>query len=280
MRYQVTPIAAPSDSMVSPSKTTKSPRKSAKGKDKAVDSDVDPETDDEGRVAPSRRPKSARQTALEKDPKAFLRRQVEKSKRERQAALAAEESSAANDTETKSTTKPAKKSATKKSAPTKRTPAATKSSEPSTIQDGKIAEGAKAKKQPEKPKRDHRKKEFGYETVPDDSDDGEKQRDTIAKLRETINRHARWCPFVRLKKQLHRTHRRTSRLEISDSEATMQPLSRGKTRLKRMTRTLSWRKISPMPKVTKAKKTHSHQRRNSRGKLVKRKLRPKSLRSN
>lgn len=81
MRYQATPIAAPSDTMVSPSKTTKSPRKSAKGKDKAVDSDVDPETDDGGRVAPSRRPKSARQTALEKYPKTFLRRQVEKSKR-------------------------------------------------------------------------------------------------------------------------------------------------------------------------------------------------------
>ncbi|KAM0705752.1 hypothetical protein Q7P35_007112 [Cladosporium inversicolor] len=187
----VSPPASTSGTVVSPSKTNKS---SKKGKEKAVESVVEPETDEEERVAPRRRrPLSVREKILKNYPNYFKKQYADKAKRDRQAALAAEESSAANDTETITTTKPAKIPASKKSAPTKRTPAATKSTKSSTIQDGKIKKAANVKKQPQKSKRKHRPADYGYETVPDDSDDGEKQRDTIAKLRETIDRHARWC---------------------------------------------------------------------------------------
>jgi len=206
--------------VVSPSKTNKSPKKSAKGKEKAVDSDVDLDDEDEGRVPPSRRSPSIRQTILEKDPKALLRRQVEKSKRERQAALSAENPPASEGTEPETSTKSAKKSAPKKAAPKKAAPAATKSSRSATIQNGTITKKAKAKKQPQKSKRKHGRSEYGYETVPSDSEDfGAAKSNTIAKLRDTINRHARWCPFVRIHKKMHNSYRRIRLPEIlSDSE--------------------------------------------------------------
>lgn len=54
---------------MSASTTTKSPTKGAKGKGKAAGSDVDPEDDEEGRVAPSRRLEEARQELYKKSPK-------------------------------------------------------------------------------------------------------------------------------------------------------------------------------------------------------------------
>ena len=208
--------------VTSPTKTNKSPKKSAKGKKKAVDSDDDPETDDEGRVAPSSRPLSVRQELLKKDSKVFLRRQAEKDKRERQAALSAGDPSAGEHTEPETTTKSAKKP-----APKKATPAATKSTKSSTIQNGNITKPTKAKEQPQKPKRAHRPSEYNYETVSDDSEDFGAKGKTIAKLRETVNRHARWCPFVLINKKLHNVHRRTRRRKKSsdfeDGNETTEP---------------------------------------------------------
>jgi hypothetical protein len=47
------------------------------------------------------------------------------------------------------------------------------------------------------------------------------KRNTIAKLRDTVDRHARWCPFVKLNKKLHSVHRRVRALEhmYLDSES-------------------------------------------------------------
>ena len=191
--------------MVPSSKTNTPSKKNAKGKEKVVDSDVSPESDEERRVAPRQRPNTIRQKILANNPNYFTKQLADKAKRDRQAAVSAESSSADDGTESKTTSKPARKSATKKPAA-----AATKSSKSSTIQNGNITKSTKVKKQPQKAKREHRTSEYGYEMVPDDSEDfGAGKSKTIAKLRETIDRHARWCPFVRIKKQQHRTHRRT-----------------------------------------------------------------------
>ena len=217
--------------MLSPSKTDSSPKKNAKGKGKAVGSDVDLDDDEEeGRVAPSRRPSSARQEIIAKDPKYFRKQQAAKAKADRQATLRADDATDAMETEPETKTKPARKpasqppamnkSSTTSKRPTTKTsgPAASRSTKAATIQKGNITKPTKAKNQPKESKRKHRKVDYDYDSVPDGSDEEAGKSNTIAKLRETIDRHARWCPFVLLNKKLHRTHRRVKRLETSDSE--------------------------------------------------------------
>jgi hypothetical protein len=136
---------------VSASKTKESPKKTAKGKGKAVDSDVDdvdPETDEEGLIAPSRRRPSIRQRILANNRNCFKQQQAAKSKRDRLAALAAEGPSPDEDMEQNKSTKPKKEPASKKSIPKKEAPAATKSSKSSTVQNGSIVKSSKAKAQP------------------------------------------------------------------------------------------------------------------------------------
>ena len=202
--------------MASASTTTKSPTKGAKGKGKAAGSDVDPEDDEEGRVAPSRRLEEARQELYKKSSKFRERVQAEEAERELEALFA--EVSDESDAGTETATGPAREVASTAPAPDKPSTAnkpptgtkpstankpsttnkggqaASRTTKTATIQNGNITRVAKAKKQPEKPKRKHRKVGYAYESVPDDSDDsddGQKQRDTVAKLRETIDRHAR-----------------------------------------------------------------------------------------
>ena len=216
--------------MVSSSKPDSSPKKNAKGKGKAVGSNVDIDDDEEGRVAPSRRPSSARQEIIAKDPKYFRKQQSAKAKADLQAAIRADDATDATETESKTNTKPARKPASRPPAtnkssttsklPTAKTPrpAASRSTKAATIQKGNITKSTKAKKQPENSKRKHRKVDYDYDSVPDESDEEAGKSKTIAKLRETIDRHARWCPFVRLNKKLHKVHRRVKCLETSDSE--------------------------------------------------------------
>jgi hypothetical protein len=100
--------------------------------------------------------------------------------------------------------------AAKRGATAVRKPAAIKAGSPS-IQDGHIV----------KPRRPHRRKNWHYESAPNDSEWELKKQDksdpykneTIAKLRETVNRHARWCPFVQINKRLQHAHRRIRFLE-------------------------------------------------------------------
>lgn len=234
MRHQASAVAGTSGTVISPSKTDKSPKKIAKDKGKAIDSDVDLDDDDEGRVSSRRHPSSARQEILAKDPNYFKKRQAAKAKADLQATLRADHTTDATDTETEPKTKPAKKTVDR--PPTtgklpnakKPGPAASRSTKPkaATIQNGTITKQAEAKKQQEKPKRKHRKADYGYESVPEESDEEAGNRNTIAKLRETIDRHARWCPFVQLNKKLHGVHRRVKRLEMLESEddnATTEP---------------------------------------------------------
>lgn len=77
-------------------------------------------------------------------------------------------------------------------------------------------------KQPDKRNvRKHRPVDWialGYESVPDDSENDEekkKTKDGIAKLRETVNRHAKWCPFVKVNKKARAVHKRIKALEAA-----------------------------------------------------------------
>lgn len=223
---QASSLSGISAAMVSPSKPDSSPKKNAKGKGKVVGSDVGLDNDEEGRVAPSRRPSSVRQEIIAKDPKYFRKQQAAKAKADLQATLRAGDATGATDTEPETKTKPARKpasqppamnkSSTTSKRPTTKTsgPAASRSTKAATIQKGNITKPTKVKES----KRKHRKVDYDYDSVPDESDEEAGKSKTIAKLRETIDRHARWCPFVRLNKKLHRTHRRVKRLETSDSE--------------------------------------------------------------
>lgn len=227
---QAPSLAGTSAAMVYPSKPDSSPKKNAKGKGKAVGSDIDLDDGEEGRVAPSLRPSSARQEIIAKDPKYFRKQQSAKAKADLQATLMEGDATDATETEPETKTKPARKPATRPPAtnkssttsklPTAKTPrpAASRSTKAATIQKGNITKSTKAKKQPENSKRKHRKLDYDYESVPDESDEEAGKSETIAKLSETIDRHARWCPYVRLNKKLHRVHRRVKRLETSDSE--------------------------------------------------------------
>lgn len=209
--------------MVSPSTTTKSPKKITKGKGKVVDYDDGPEDDEKGPIAPSRRLESAILELIKKDRNFFMRLQAEKAKRDREAMSRAAHATDGSSTEAGTITGPARQltntAPVTSTAPTaSRPPTASKATKSSAIQGGTIVKSTKAKKQPQKSKRKHRKVDYAYESVPDESDEETGNRNTIAKLRETIDRHARWCPFVQIHKKLHKTHRRTKRLELSDSE--------------------------------------------------------------
>jgi hypothetical protein len=204
--------------VVSPNKTNKSPKKTAKGKGKAVGSDVGPDTDEEGRVAPSRRPLTARQGTFQKNSNYYKNLQADKARRERQAAFSAEHPLSDEDAEPKTTTKPKKEPASKKPAPKKAAPAATKSSASSTIQDGRIKKAANVKNQPQRPKRNRDVVDYGNESVSDASDEEQLENKTTATLRETVDRHARWCPFVRINKKLHRMYRKAKLRGLPDYE--------------------------------------------------------------
>jgi len=109
--------------------------------------------------------------------------------------------------------KPTKTTTTKKSARARgktagSNSAARRSASP-IIQDGTIVK--------RKGRRLHRRKEYGYRSAPSDSEWEVKRKvtreaagtkPTLAKLRETIDRHSRYCPFVRINKKLHNAHRR------------------------------------------------------------------------
>lgn len=135
------------------------------------------------------RPSSARQEILAKDPNYFKKQQAAKAKADLQATLRADESTDVTETEPETKIKPARKAANKPSTAKKFGPAASRSTKAkaATIQNGTITKQAEAKKQQEKPKRKHRKADYGYESVPEESDEELGNRNTIAKLRETID---------------------------------------------------------------------------------------------
>ncbi|GAB7328109.1 hypothetical protein MBLNU13_g00146t1 [Cladosporium sp. NU13] len=223
-------LAGTSGTVMSPSKTDKSPKKVAKGKGKAVDSDVNLDDNEEGRVASRRRSSSARQEILAEDRNYFKEQQAVKAKADLQATHKADDTTGSTDAEPETITKPARNPANRRttakkppvankpSTARKSGPAVSRSTNSATIQNGNIVNPTKAKKQQEKPKRKHRKADYGYESVPAESDKEAGNRNTIAKLRESIDRHARWCPFVQLNKKLHGVHRSVKRLEMLGSE--------------------------------------------------------------
>jgi hypothetical protein len=201
-------------------------KKETKDKGKAIDNDESDE--DEGSVdteveqhvpALSRRSKPVRTTLLQKDPKYFLKIQAKKAKQDRKAAAAADELSDAEVGSPAFTAATAKPPAPQKGRAPKKpaAPRKTAAAKP-TIQNGSIAKGTKAQPAGKKARR-HREADYQFEPVPDSSDDEPPNKhNTIAKLRETIDRHADWCPFVSLNKQLHNVHRRVRALEYTASE--------------------------------------------------------------
>lgn len=72
------------------------------------------------------------------------------------------------------------------------------------------------------------------DSVPTDSSDDGKQL-TLIKLKRTIKRHARWCPFVRLNRKIRNSHRRIEAMIASfdsdgDSEDDQESLPAAKKR--------------------------------------------------
>ena len=180
---------------------------------------------------------------FEKDPKRFNKIRARKNKNDEAAASNRADAEAGLDLEDdadnddddeleQTAPEPTKPAATKKVAPKKRAtnvkkPAAMKAGSPS-IQDGattkavKAVKAAKAESAADSKTRAHRERKYGYVSAPSDSEWEEKRkiapnvpgnRTTIAKLRETVNRHARWCPFVHMNKRLHHAHRRIRNLQ-------------------------------------------------------------------
>ena len=115
-----------------------------------------------------------------------------------------------------------KKSAPKKTTTTVKQSATTTPASP-TLQNGvitKITKIIKGRKQGDR--RPHRSVDYGYWSAPSDSEYEEKRRSAttlsgrmlkLVKLKETIDRHAAWCPFVHLNKKLHHAHRRIRALQ-------------------------------------------------------------------
>ena len=113
----------------------------------------------------------------------------------------------------------------KKPAPRKRATCGRRAAAPMpglpTIQDGFLKGKVIVRETSIPPRRPHRRKNWHYESAPSDSEWELKKQDksdpykneTIAKLRETVNRHARWCPFVQINKRLQHAHRRIRFLE-------------------------------------------------------------------
>lgn len=196
---------------MSPTKTKLPSKTRAKGKGKEAVSKVDSDLYDSDEIVlatPRDRSTSVRQMILQKNPKYFLKLRVDKAKMAAAKDTAAEEADS-DEIEPQGTAKPKKKPATNNPAAPK---APVKTNKTPTIQEGSIVKPIKAK-QPQKPRRRHRPVDYHYESVPEQSDEEKGKSNTIAKLGETIDRHARWCPFVLLNKKLHSVHRRTKRLE-------------------------------------------------------------------
>jgi hypothetical protein len=201
-------------------------KKETKDKGKAIDNDESDEdeasadTEVEQHVpAHSRRSESVRQALFQQDHKYFLKIQAKKAKQDRKAAAAADELSDAEDELPAFTAATAKPPVPQKGRAPKKpaAPRKTATAKP-TIQNGSIAKGTKAQPAGKKARR-HREADYQFEPVPDLSDDEPPNKhNTIAKLRETIDRHADWCPFVLLNKKLHSVHRRVRALEYAASE--------------------------------------------------------------
>jgi hypothetical protein len=198
-----------------------------------LDGDLESGSEDEESVAeiasPSRRPMSARQLKLRDDPKAGLKIQRKKARIDKMTAAAAEAAAAKQDGLQMTTAEPQKATArnatkklvTRKPAPRKsaasKTPA--KISRAPTAQKGKITEDAANVDQPqEKPyRRPHRKVNIPYHSASELSEDDGKN-DSCVKLRATVNRHARWCPYVKLNKKIHNMYRKIRDLESAAYE--------------------------------------------------------------
>jgi hypothetical protein len=182
---------------------------------------------------------------LGKDPKRFNKIQAYHDKHEKLAASNKADADADNDSEnptdddddddeleetarddsTKTVT--TKTGTTKKSAPKKTTTtvkqSATTTPASPTLQNGVIAKITKIiKGRKQEDRRRHRSVDYGYWSAPSDSEYEEKRRIAttlsgrtlkLVKLKETIDRHAAWCPFVHLNKKLHHAHRRIRALQ-------------------------------------------------------------------
>jgi hypothetical protein len=167
---------------------------------------------------------------LGKDPNHFKKIQARRDKHDKAAALNRADAEADDDLEnptgndSEDSGQDARDGSTKTvtakaPAPKKKTTAgkksATKTPTP-TIQGGTIMKcgTSMATVDEKKPRRRHRKVLFNYWSAPSDSEYEEKRETTggpkltMVKLKETIDRHAAWCPFVHLNKKLHHAHRR------------------------------------------------------------------------
>jgi hypothetical protein len=158
-----------------------------------------------------------RQEIFRTNKKFFSNVRTIKAKHDRQVADATLNS---DDAEPETTTKPPKAPASKK-PPAKKPAGSTAKGKAATtpaVKNGRITKSVKSK-QTEKPKRIHRPSKWDDNaSVPEESEEEQRKQNTIAKLRETVYRHARWCPFVKINKKLHRLHKRTMLLEMTDSE--------------------------------------------------------------
>jgi hypothetical protein len=191
--------------------------------------------DEEGHIETSKRSPSARMNMLGKDRNHFKKIHTLHEKNGKIAALnragarADDESEGpANDDSEgpgqDSCDDSTKVVVNKKPAPKKKTTAGKKSATatpaPPTIQAGVIAKIAKGRKPDDR--RPHRSVDFGYRSAPSDSEHETIRRTAttlskrslkLVKLKETIDRHAAWCPFVHLNKKLHHAHRRIRKLQ-------------------------------------------------------------------
>jgi hypothetical protein len=173
---------------------------------------------------------------LGKDRNYFKKNQARKNKNDEAAASNMADAEAGSDLEDdadddddepeQTAPEPTKAVATKKRAPKKHATNLKKLAAPTpalpTIQNGCLNGTVIVKKETALgSRRPHRKKNWHYESAPSESEWEQKKHDksdpykneNIAKLRETVNRHARWCPFVQINKRLHHAHRRIRFLE-------------------------------------------------------------------
>jgi hypothetical protein len=172
---------------------------------------------------------------LEKDPNRFKKIRADKDKHDQAAASNRADAEAEYDSEDladddeqghDSRNTPTKTVATKKPAPKTRATAlrrcGTTTPAPPTIQGGRLTKAIVADMIEKQGRREHRPVDYGYRSAPSDSEHTEirklthktkRKPETVVKLRETINRHARYCPFVRLNKKLHHAHRRIRYLQ-------------------------------------------------------------------
>lgn len=107
---------------------------------------------------------------------------------------------------------PKKATASKKAAPD--TVTADNAALPTLVKGNLIRAVTAEPKQ--KPKRSHHPPKFEDDEAPDDSDfENARSKNGYARLWDSIDRHARWCPFVRLNKKHEHAHRRLKALEAA-----------------------------------------------------------------